>query len=76
MLPPVLPPDPPRLPPVLPPEVRRAEEPPAPGPAPVATVTYLVNGRLVVVPVGQPLPPGLFSPAPRLMPRWCPPGRP
>jgi hypothetical protein len=39
-------------------------------------VTYLVNGRLVVVPVGQPLPPGLFSPAPRLMPRWCPPGRP
>ncbi len=40
-------------------------------PPPVVSVTYVINGRLVTVPAGQPLPPGLFSPAPQQM---CPPG--
>lgn len=67
MLPVVLPPDPPRLPPVMPPMVRRAEVPPP-------SVTYLLpDGRLVTVPVGQPLPPSVFAPVPMTMPA-CPPG--
>jgi hypothetical protein len=49
---------------------------PAPVPVPPATVTYLIGGRLVVVPVGTP-PPNPFAPIPQLMPawvpQWCPP---
>lgn len=55
---------------------------PAPQPVPVIqyhpTVTYVINGRLVVVRQGV-LPPvqqTTWRPVPQLMPAVCPPGRP
>lgn len=46
-------------------------------PPPPAFTTYLIGGRLVVVPHGSP-PPDVFAPVPLVMPsrvpQWCPPG--